>query len=87
MPGGQLMVASVNPGETFVHGKPHALFEEPTRLTYAPYPVNYDVTPDGQRFLLERVRPGNGPTISIVLNWTAAVGEDDGEGTCTFAII
>ena len=75
-PGGQLMVASVNPGETFVHGKPHALFEAGMRLTYAPYPVNYDVTPDGQRFLLERVRPGTGPTISIVLNWTAAVGED-----------
>ena len=75
-PGGQLMVARVNPGETFVHGRPDALFEAGMRPTYAPYPVNYDVTPDGQRFLLERVRPGTGPTISIVLNWTAAVGED-----------
>ena len=75
-PDGKLMVASVSPGAAFVHGTPQALFQAGMRPTYAPYPVTYDVTPDGQRFLVDRVRPGTGPTISIVLNWTAALGED-----------
>jgi serine/threonine protein kinase/Tol biopolymer transport system component len=68
-PDAKLMVASVSPGATFVHGRPQALFETVMRPTYAPYPANYDATPDGQRFLIAGVRPGTGPTISIVLNW------------------
>jgi hypothetical protein len=42
------------------------------RPTYAPYPVNYDVTSDGQRFLIVGVRPDTAPTISLVVNWSAS---------------
>ena len=71
-PDGKLMVVSVSPGETFVRGTPHALFETRMRPTYGPYPVSYDVTADGQQFLIDSVRADTGPTISVVLNWTAA---------------
>jgi hypothetical protein len=40
------------------------------RPTYPPYPVDYDVTSDGQRFLINSARPGTGPVISIVANWS-----------------
>jgi eukaryotic-like serine/threonine-protein kinase len=72
-PDRKLMAVSVAAGETFVRGTPRALFETRMRPTYAPYPVNYDVTADGQRFLIDAVVPNTGPTISIVTNWTAAL--------------
>jgi serine/threonine protein kinase len=71
-PGGKMMSVSVSPGPTFVRGSPQALFDTPMRPTYAPYPVNYDVTSDGQRFLIVGVRPDTAPTISLVVNWSAA---------------
>lgn len=73
-PDGKLMVASVTPGPTFVRRNPRALFQTRMRPTYAPYPFNYDVTSDGQRFLIDSVRPGTGPTISVIVNWTPAGG-------------
>ena len=72
-PDRKLMAVPVTSGATFIRGSPHALFETRMRPTYAPYPVNYDVTSDGQRFLIDSVRPDTGPTISIVVNWTAAL--------------
>jgi eukaryotic-like serine/threonine-protein kinase len=70
-PDARLMAISVTPGATlpFAGGTPQALFQTRLRPTYAPWPVNYDVTPDGQRFLMNAVRPDTGPTISIVVNW------------------
>ena len=70
-PDGKLMAVSVTPGATdpFAGEAPKALFQARMRPTYAPWPVNYDVTPDGQRFLMNAVRPDTGPTISIVVNW------------------
>lgn len=38
-----------------------------TDLTKSNY--TYDVSPDGQRFVMREVRPGTGPVISIVTNW------------------
>jgi Tol biopolymer transport system component len=73
-PDRKLMVAAVTSGTTFTRGVPRALFETRMRPTYAPYPVNYDVTADGDRFLIDSVRPDTGPTISIVVNWTAEGG-------------
>ena len=69
----KLMSVSVTTGATFTHGAPQVLFQTRMRSTYAPFPVNYSVSPDGQRFLLESVRPDTRPTISIFENWTAAL--------------
>ena len=71
-PDRRLMAVGVTTsGDTFVKSPPQALFETRMRPTYAPYPVNYDVTADGQRFLIGSVRPDTGPTISILVNWPA----------------
>ena len=75
-PDRKLMAVSVTPGATFTRDIPRALFETRLRPTYAPYPVNYDVTADGQQFLIDAVRPNTGPNISLVLNWTALLGSD-----------
>ena len=64
----------VTRGIIFVRGMPHALFETQMLPTYPPYPVNYDVTTDGQRFLMDVVLPGTGPNISIVVNGIPAGG-------------
>jgi serine/threonine protein kinase len=72
-PDRKLMAVSVTPGSTFKRDIPRPLFETRMRPTYAPYPVNYDVTADGERFLIDVVRPDTGPNISLVLNWTAAL--------------
>lgn len=69
-PDAKLMSATVTAGAGFSYTPPKALFQTRIRPTYAPYPVNYDVSPDGQRFLIEGVRPGSGPTISVVTNWS-----------------
>ena len=54
----------------FVAGKPHVLFEGP----YEPSPgsnANYDVSRDGQRFLmLKQIEQEQSATqINVVLNW------------------
>jgi hypothetical protein len=71
-PDGKLMAVSVTPGAAgakFVRGTPQPLFQTRMRQTYAPWPVNYDATADGRRFLMNAVQPGTGPTISVVVNW------------------
>ncbi len=69
-PDGKLMSAAVRTGATFSHDTPRPLFQTRMRPTYPPYPTDYDVTPDGQRFLINAVRPGTGPVLSIVSNWS-----------------
>lgn len=71
-PDGNLMSVNIRPGQTFTAGPPQVLFQTGMRPTYAPYPTSYDVSADGQRFLIDAVRPETAPTISIVTNWTAA---------------
>ncbi|OFW31382.1 MAG: hypothetical protein A3J28_04145 [Acidobacteria bacterium RIFCSPLOWO2_12_FULL_60_22] len=67
-PGG----ASASPAPTgFSAGKPRMLFEGPYLPTSASFPF-YDVSPDGQRFLM--LKPVESPTsaptqINVVLNW------------------
>ncbi len=65
-----LMAVSVQAADSFVAGKPRLLFEG----AYAKGPVagftNYDVTPDGQRFLMVKSEKDSAPTqLSVVLNW------------------
>jgi hypothetical protein len=68
--GDKMMAVDIATQPEFAAGKPRMLFEGPYELS----PVqtdNYDVSPDGQRFLMlkpaERVAPTQ---INVVLNWS-----------------
>ena len=69
--GDKMMAVDIATQPSFSAGKPKVLFEghyQPTPLTLP----NYDVSPDGQRFLmLKPIEAGEGaPTqINVVLNW------------------
>jgi len=69
--GGKMMTVDIATQPSFAAGKPRVLFEgqyEPTVLTAA----NYDVSPDGQRFLMLKSGEAGeaAPTqINVVLNW------------------
>lgn len=75
-PDGQLMAVSVTPGADWVRARPQPLFQTRMRPTYAPYPTRFDVTDRGRRFLIDQVRPGTGPTISLVTNWRAGADRE-----------
>ena len=70
--GDKMMAVDIATQPGFVAGKPRLLFEG--RYEPAPVPIaNYDVSPDGQRFLMinpsEQVQAA--PTqINVVLNWS-----------------
>ena len=69
--GGKIMAVDVTTQPGFAAGTPRKLFEGP----YLPSPLtnpNYDVSPDGERFLMLKPADSSGmaPTqINIVLNW------------------
>jgi serine/threonine protein kinase/Tol biopolymer transport system component len=69
--GNKMMAVDITTQPSFAAGKPQMLFEE--RYEPAPIPItNYDVSPDGQRFLM--LKPNEqtqaAPTqINVVLNW------------------
>jgi Tol biopolymer transport system component len=68
--GDKMMAVDIATQPSFTAGKPRVLFEG----QYAPTPAtlpNYDVSPDGQRFLmLKPVEQVQAPTqINVVLNW------------------
>jgi hypothetical protein len=71
-----IMAVSIQPGSTVKAGIPRRLFALGTELAARPNPRNtvYDVTPDGQRFLVSV--PAGEPMssrITVVQNWTAAL--------------
>ncbi len=70
----QMMAVGVQTsGATFERSAPKALFK--TRiLTDSPLQLGflYDVTADGQRFLI-RSQVGEAPPVSVILNWTAGM--------------
>ena len=70
-PDGKLMAVTVTPGERWIPANPRVLFQTRMRPLFAPYPYTYDVSPDGQRFLISDVRPDTGSVISIVTDWRA----------------
>ena len=69
--GDKLMAVEISTQPGFSAGKPRVLFEgkyQPTTTT----PPNYDVSPDGQRFLMLKPveQTQAAPTqINVVLNW------------------
>ena len=75
---GKLMAVDVKTGSRFEAGIPHALFDP--RIFNVGAAVNvfrYDVTPDGQRFLVNTAKQGEAATapdaVTVVLNWTAGL--------------
>ncbi len=71
--GDQMMVVSVGTAPTFQAQTPRLLFEGSYR--YNPFSLisNYDISPDGQRFVMvkESSEAGERPPdqINVVLNW------------------
>ena len=69
--GNRMMTVDITPLPNFSAGRPTLLFEgqyEPTRVSSA----NYDVSPDGQRFLMlkaSEAQEGAPTQINVVLNW------------------
>jgi serine/threonine protein kinase len=63
-------------GATFVAGTPRALFDVEIPEVSAPYPTEYAVSEDGQRFLVNSVvEQATRPTLTVVLNWVAELGK------------
>jgi len=74
-PSGQLMSVDVAPGITSAPGRPTPLFQ--TTIFDGGASVNnwyWDVTADGQRFLINSVIGGADPsTLNVVLNWQSGL--------------
>jgi serine/threonine protein kinase/Tol biopolymer transport system component len=67
---GKMMAVDIRTGARIEPGIPRSLFD--TQLTIDPTLDQYDVTSDGQRFLiLKPLSDSVSTTITIVLNWTA----------------
>lgn len=71
---GQMMAVGVKTGGgMFEPSTPKALFKTRTRVDGPMLlGIQYDVTADGQRFLIATMA-GEAPPVSIILNWTAEV--------------
>jgi Tol biopolymer transport system component len=71
---GKMMAVTVNVGAEFQAGVPHALFDVDVPEAVAPYPTEFAVTADGERFLVNTVvdQP-NRPALTIIVNWTGAL--------------
>jgi eukaryotic-like serine/threonine-protein kinase len=71
--GDKMMAVTVETKATFAAAKPKLLFEGPYErgsLVFS-FEPNYDVSPDGQRFLMVKAsaQESSPPQINIVLNW------------------
>jgi Tol biopolymer transport system component len=71
-PDGKLMAVDVKPGSGFEAGSPIPLFlAHPRQAISAMDFFAYDVTSDGQRFLVNtRVDTSNSAPLSVILNWS-----------------
>ena len=59
-------------GPVFSAGVPRALFDVQMPEQTPPYPTDYAVTPDGQRFLVNTVvEQPTRPALTVILNWSA----------------
>ena len=66
---GRTMVVEIAPGPTFNAGMPQVLFGNPGRLSPS-FPVrSYDISPDGQRFIIILEEPFETPTWAQPPNW------------------
>jgi hypothetical protein len=70
------MAIPVKGEQNFETGRPIPLFRSiilPQGSQSIWFDIEYDVTSDGQRFLITGAPENPDPPISVVLNWTAAV--------------
>jgi hypothetical protein len=68
----RLMVVPTTRGPVFEVGKPEALFEMNVRDLVAFYLKRYEVTPDGQRFVVQELMARGSPSpLTVVVNWPA----------------
>jgi len=68
--GKRMMVVSVQTEPSFRAGRPEVLFEGSHRATIRPLGFQYyDISPDGQRFLMIKQEQTVGGQINVVLNW------------------
>ena len=69
--GNQMMAVEIATEPNFSPGTPKMLFEGGNFQAAVMSRAHYDVTPDGQRFvMLQQVAPDSAPTqINVVLNW------------------
>ncbi len=65
--GEAMMVVGIKTEPTFTAGSPVVLFTG--RFTIGGGIVNYDISPDGQRFLMIKEAEGSTGQINVVLNW------------------
>jgi eukaryotic-like serine/threonine-protein kinase len=75
-PDGKIMAVSVTTGASFDAGTPAVLFQaNPREMIATSEQANYDVSKDGQRFLVNsQVKTAMTP-MSVVLNWTAKLNK------------
>ena len=67
-PDNKLMVVDITTEPTFKAGTPRVLLEG-TFLLRTNIGVNYDISPDGQRFLVVQGSDANLTQLNVVLNW------------------
>jgi hypothetical protein len=74
-PDGKMMASPVTTGEHFAAGTPLPLFQANAREQVAGSElVMYDVTPDGQRFLINtQIETPHSQSMMVVLNWPAVL--------------
>jgi Tol biopolymer transport system component len=66
--GEKMMAVEITSQPWFSPGKPKMLFESESPATYATFP-NYDVSPDGKRFLMVKDSEQEAKYINVVVSW------------------
>jgi len=69
-PDGHVMSVSIDATASFQPGTARPLFDARLPDFSNPYRSSYDVTPDGQRFLINTASEGSDSPITVVVNWT-----------------
>jgi len=64
-----MMVVSVDTEPSFTAEKPRLLFEGQYLLDTRFNLPNYDISPDGQRFVMIKAVEGSTGQIHVILNW------------------
>jgi len=74
-PDGKIMAVPVESSTSFQAGAPAALFQTHRRQPMSSQDLfSYDVSPDGQRFLIAtQLDEGNAAPLSVLLNWASAM--------------
>jgi len=73
-PDRKLMMVRFDPTGKQPPGPPEPLMQ--TRIIASHFAfIQYDITPDGKRFLINSLPPGGGGPLALITNWTAALNK------------